>query len=172
MKTSIKLLFSITLLLIFCVSLFLLNDNNQLKKENNTLQIEKQIIADNSETFEYLNSITLENFNKKVDRKEDIFVYIGNSECSDCSNFSKILKKEVEEFPLKESLYLLNITKFHNQTSKWLEFKEQFHFNQTPAFLIIQDGKTKSIIEWDKNKGLTQKQFHAWLEKNKKDIQK
>ena len=61
------------------IILFLYSNNRELKKANTMLQLEKQVLIDNTDSFEYLNSITVDTFENRIKNKEDIFVYIGNS---------------------------------------------------------------------------------------------
>ena len=153
------------------IILFLYSNNRELKKANTMLQLEKQVLIDNTDSFEYLNSITVDTFENRIKNKEDIFVYIGNSECADCSTFSKNLKNEVNNFPLKNSLYLVEISRLHRNKKKWTEFKLKYGFDQTPAFILFKNGKVISMIQWDEKKGLSSDSFHRWLEENRNDIE-
>ncbi|WP_260314310.1 hypothetical protein [Lactococcus lactis] len=51
------------------VSIFLLffqiKVNRELKAKNTTLSIEKEVLKTNNDTYEYLNSLTVESFEKK-----------------------------------------------------------------------------------------------------------
>ncbi|HGE7610171.1 thioredoxin family protein [Bacillus thuringiensis] len=161
------------IIIIFLLSIFFLyRENTVLKRNNSTLEIEKQIVIDNTGSYDYLNSITVDSFEKRIKNGDDIFVYIGNSQCSDCSFFSKILEKEVKTFPLKDSLYLVNISNIHQDKNRWLAFKKKYGFDQTPAFLLFQQGKVKSMIQWDEKNGLSEEIFHNWLEENETFIRK
>jgi|GEM_PF-1999095 len=160
-------------ILMFClvIMFFLFEKNKELEKANSTLKIEKQILSDNTSAFEYLNSLTIDSFEKRVAEGDDLFVYVGkNSECNDCSIFSKTLKKEVETFPLKNSLYFVEISSIHSDKERWLDFKKRYGFNQTPAFLLFQNGEIKSMIEWTEQDGLSSEAFHNWLERNESFI--
>ncbi|NRE19567.1 bacteriocin, partial [Enterococcus faecalis] len=42
------------------IILFLYSNNRELKKANTMLQLEKQVLIDNTDSFEYLNSITVD----------------------------------------------------------------------------------------------------------------
>ncbi|RXA85800.1 thioredoxin, partial [Enterococcus faecalis] len=44
------------------IILFLYSNNRELKKANTMLQLEKQVLIDNTDSFEYLNSITVDTF--------------------------------------------------------------------------------------------------------------
>ncbi|WP_373193075.1 DUF6568 family protein [Enterococcus sp. RIT-PI-f] len=162
----------ILILAVVIIMFVLLRDNTELKRENSTLELEKQVLIDNTDTYEYLNSITIDNFENKVKNKENILVYIGNSLCSDCSKFSKTLKDEVENFPLKNSLYLVEITNLHKNKKQWLAFKERYGFDQTPAFILFEKGEIKTMIQWNEKSGLSPESFHKWLEENRSDIEK
>lgn len=150
--------------LIICFNL--LKENKQLKATNNDLNIEKEILTNNLESYDLLNSITVDNFEDRVTNKQDLFVYVSNSECSDCSTFSKTLKHEIESSNIKNNLYLVNIQKLHQDKENWLKFKRKYNIHQTPAFLLFEEGKLKSMIEWDEKKGLSSEAFHKWLDMN------
>lgn len=161
------------IIVVFCFTMifFLLSENKELRTNNSALAIEKQVVVDNTDTYGYLNSITVDSFEKKVRDGDNLFVYIGNSVCTDCSVFSETLKNEVENFPLKHSLSLVEISGIHPDKKRWLDFKSKYGFDQTPSFLLIQNGKVTSMIEWDENDGLSSETFHSWLEENKSFIQ-
>lgn len=158
------------LIFFLMIVLFLFEKNRELEEANSTIKMEKQILSDNISSFEYLNSLTIDSFEKKVAEGDDLFVYIGNSECSDCSIFSKTLKKEVETFPLKNSLYLVEISSIHSDNKRWLDFKKKYNFEQTPAFLLFKNGEIKSMIEWTEQEGLSSEAFHNWLKSNESVI--
>ena len=54
------------------IILFLYSNNRELKKANTMLQLEKQVLIDNTDSFEYLNSITVDTFENRIKNKEDI----------------------------------------------------------------------------------------------------
>lgn len=171
MKVIIKCFAVFVVIVSIFLLFFQIKVNRELKAKNTTLSLEKEVLKTNNDTYEYLNSLTVESFEKKISNKNDLLVYIGNSECSDCSFFSKTLKNEVETFPLKNSLYLVDITKLHQNTKDWVKFKKKYGFEQTPAFLLFKGGKVKSMIQWNEKKGLSPQSFHNWLTLNGSDIQ-
>lgn len=146
---------------------FFYKENTILIRKNDTLKLEKQVIMDNTKSYSYLNSITVNSFENKIKNKKNLFVYIENAKCSDCSFFSKILEKEVVNFSIKDSLYLVDISELHKEKYRWLAFKKKYKFNQTPSFLLFQKGEIKGMIQWDEKKGLSEVDFHHWLEENK-----
>lgn len=171
-KNKIAFLSVIAVFLVFAIVLMVLlvNNNSQEKKIEN-LENEKQILVSNTATFAYLNSLTVDSFEKRVNSGDSLFVYIGNSECPDCSFFSKTLEHEVKTFPLSDSLYFVDGRTLHQNENKWLAFKEKYHFDQTPAFLLFSKGKEVSVIQWDEKNGLSEEEFHSWLIENKQLIE-
>lgn len=157
-----------TVVIVFLlISLSLFQENKKLKVTNNDLKVEKEILTNNLESYELLNSMTVDNFEDRVNSKQNLFVYISNRECSDCSTFSKSLKDEIESSNIKNSLYLVDIQKLHQDKDNWLKFKKRYNIQQTPAFLLFEEGKVKSVIQWDENKGLSSESFHDWIDVNK-----
>lgn len=163
-------LISIMSIVFVVLSLFLIQTNHTQKDEIKALENEKQVLIDNNDTFNYLNSLTIESFEQKVKSGEELFVYIGNSECPDCSFFAKTLEKEVKTFPLSNALYFVNGRELRQDKTKWLNFKKRYQFEQTPAFLIFSKGQLLSIIQWSEKSGLSDTEFHDWLLKNKQKI--
>ncbi|HFM7095356.1 TPA: thioredoxin, partial [Enterococcus faecium] len=51
------------------IILFLYSNNRELKKANTMLQLEKQVLIDNTDSFEYLNSITVDTFENRIKNK-------------------------------------------------------------------------------------------------------
>lgn len=144
-----------------------IKSNNGLKKQNAILKLEKEQLSANLITYDNLNSLTLETLENRLAKKDNLLIYISNSKCADCSFFSSTLNKEIKENQyLRNSLYLVDVTKLHDNKKEWLQFKQKYQFDQTPAFLLFKNGKIKSVIQWDENNGLSPSSFHDWLEKN------
>lgn len=63
------------LIFFLMIVLFLFEKNRELEKVNSTIKMEKQILSDNISSFEYLNSLTIDSFEKKL-QKVMIFLFI------------------------------------------------------------------------------------------------
>ncbi|BDU86876.1 thioredoxin family protein [Clostridium perfringens] len=164
MKRLRVIILSISIILIISIfsNMYLLNKNIYLKKEINDV---KNSISD---TYNYLNSITVENFQKYVEENKDFYVYIGRPDCGDCMLFEPIFKNIVMENKLGDKIYYLNVKYFReNNESSWESFKNEYGFNQTPTIIHFKDGRNVSMIEWDDEIGLSRNRLLEWLEKEK-----
>ena len=135
-------------------------------------EIQKQLSTcseDISPTYQYLNSLTIRNFEESVESKMDLVVYIGRPDCPDCNYFEPILRKVVNEYNLFSKISYLNVKNYrkNNTIETWENFKNKYNFSQTPACILIKNGDIISTIEWDNSLGLTEDRFVEWLSYNK-----
>ena len=153
------------LIILLCTSLII---NNYLYISNKKYKLEiLKVKSEISETYEYLNSLTLVNFQEKVRNGQEFYVYIGRPDCGDCSLFEPMFKRIVESYNLYDDIYYLNIKKFREENQEeWETFKRKYGFTQTPAIIHFLGGNNISIIEWDEEKGLSEKRFIDWLKEN------
>lgn len=137
-----------------------------IKKEEQKVKLYQQEI---SPTYEYLNSITVRNFEELIRTKESFMVYIGRSDCSDCNFFEPMFREVVEQYQLYNKIVFLNVKKYRENCSEenWAEFKRKYGFTQTPAIIKFENGKISSAIEWNSGEGLSKDRFLDWLLDNK-----
>lgn len=148
---------AIGLLLILTYQLY--SDKKELTQKNEKLE------SSYSRTYDYLNSITIDNFNKLVTDDGTILVYIGRPDCGDCQLFEPMFEKLITEKELGDKITYLNIKKFReNNVEEWNTFKSKFDFSQTPAIINIKDGIVLDKIEWNEKRGLSKKTLSNWLE--------
>lgn len=143
------------------IVMFIVNKDIEQKFEASKKEI--------SPTYDYLNSITIRNFEKLVQDKEEFIVYIGRPDCSDCTYFEPIFREIIERYQLYDKILYLNVKKYreNNTEDVWNKFKEKYGFTQTPAIIKYADGKINSIVEWDSQEGLSKDRFIKWLVENK-----
>ena len=139
---------------------------NKLNQIEKSLQIEKT----NVQIYQDIISYPIEFFENKVANGDLMFVYMGNLECSDCSIFYPIFKEQFNKFELENKLAYVECSHLRTNKNEWLNFKEKYGFLQTPAFIIYENSKIVSSIEWDDNNGLNEASFSAWLSENKEII--
>lgn len=161
MRRSIFTLVSIFFILSLVSNIYIYNQNHKLQKD--IVELKESI----SNTYNYLDSITVENFEEKVKNKEKFIVYIGRPDCSDCLFFDPMFEKFVHQKHLNDKIIYLNIRNYRAEDKKrWDDFKSKYGFNQTPAIIYFEDGKNKSIIEWNNEKGLPILDLETWLKNN------
>lgn len=118
-------------------------------------------------TYKYLNSLTVNSFERKINRKNDVtFAYIGNNECSDCSFFFPTLKRTLVNKKLINNIFYVNVEFLHRNKSSWLGFKKRYNFNQTPCLILFKNKKIISKLEWNSERGISERELNSWLEKN------
>lgn len=130
------------------------------KYQSDIIDINKNI----SKTYNYLNSITIENFEKKVLSGEEFYIYIGRPDCNDCLLFEPIFEEIIQKYNLSEKIIYLNVkTLVETDLNKWNNFKNKYGFTQTPAIIHFKDKDNIDIIEWDNENGLEADRLLDWL---------
>ncbi len=120
-----------------------------------------------SSNVEYLENIKVNDMLEIEELKEEIIIYIGRPDCSDCITFEPMFEKVVKENNYENKIKYLNVKDFRQKnTDEWNAFKEKYDFSQTPALLKFQSGKVVSVIEWDTEKGLSRSLLENWLSEN------
>lgn len=161
MKKNFYVLFTICLISII-INLGLFVSNKHINQNFETCKNEISL------TYDYLNSITIRNFENYVKGKKDFIVYIGRPDCSDCNYFEPTFREIIERYQLYDKIYFLNVKKYREKNTEaiWNNFKKIYGFTQTPAIIKYSDGKVESIIEWNTHKGLSKDRFINWLSEN------
>lgn len=138
----------------------------QFNKHINLVQELESTKSSIDNTYEYLNSFTVQSFESKVRDGENLCVYIGRAGCGDCNIFGPILKSTIEKYNIISKFQYVNVQKYRSEDlDRWEQFKSKYGFTQTPALLIFNKGKLIDMIEWN-DSGLSQKRLVDWLEKN------
>ncbi len=120
-----------------------------------------------SETYEYLDSITVNNFERRVASGDDFYVYVGRPDCGDCLLFEPMFRDVVDNYGVEDKLLYLNVKGFkENNEDKWEPFKSKYGFTQVPALIHFKDGKNINIVEWDTEEGLSETRLIDWLQTN------
>lgn len=154
-------LISICLIISISINLVLYKNNVNLTQKN--IELEENIPTIN----EYLNSITVKNFESQVLSGKDFFVYIGRPDCGDCNLFEPMFKTVIDEYTLNDKIIYMNIKNLReNNMDQWQEFKNKYGFTQTPAIIHFNNGNNISIIEWNTEKGLSKNSLIDWLKNN------
>ena len=133
-------------------------------KDAELTKVERSI----STVTEYLDSLTIDNFEAKVKSGADFVVYIGRPDCPDCNIFEPIFKDYVVSNQLTSQILYLNVRTYRAaNTNRWNTFKATYGFTQTPAVIHFKDGKNISLIEWKDDYGLpVTPDLATWLKDN------
>lgn len=131
---------------------------------NNLKMCENEI----SPTYDYLNSITVRNFESAIKNSKGCIVYIGRPDCSDCNYFEPIFREIINQYNLYDKIIYLNVKQYreNNTEETWTQFKNKYGFTQTPAIIKYDNGTVSSMIEWDSKEGLSKERFTLWLMEN------
>lgn len=107
-------------------------------------------------------TISLNDFQKKVSQNTNFIVYIGRPTCSDCQSFEKnFLNNGVSKYHKK--VYYLNVDPLHKNYKMCQQFKSQNMIQGTPAFVSYQDGKLQSSSSWSISNGYSVSNAIEWL---------
>lgn len=143
------------------INFYLYNINKKAKTE--ILEASKSTPS----IYNYLNSITINNFEEKVLSEEEFYIYIGRPDCGDCMLFEPMFENVIEKYNLYDKIYYLNVKHFKETNSdQWKSFKNKYGFTQTPAIIHFKNAENISIIEWNEEKGLSENIFLDWLKNN------
>lgn len=119
-----------------------------------------------STVYRYLDSITEKSFQERVMKGERFVVYIGRPDCNDCIYFEPILEHLVEKNNISLEIKYLNAKIIREKGEEyWKEFKQRYHFTQTPAILLYDQGMCIDMIEWSAE-GLAYDELLKWFQKN------
>lgn len=142
--------------------------NQQLNVQNQELTKKVEMYEESySPMYEYFSSLSIADFATKVDAGEDFIAYIGRPDCGDCISFEPSFIELIKEKKLAGKLEYVNVKWLRDESEEKLQaFKDKYGFTQTPGFIHFKDGKNISMIEWNTQKGLSQKELIKWLEEN------
>lgn len=89
----------------------------------------------------YYENITISEFEKKLENKENFAIYIYKTDCVACQTFRPIINKVLRE--QKVTLYAINIAEEENNK---LDFFEKYNIQVTPRMMNYYKGTlTKSF---------------------------
>ncbi|WP_430603423.1 hypothetical protein IGJ02_000878 [Enterococcus sp. DIV0724b] len=121
------------------------------KKEEQLNELEQSV-----DIFAQLDSITPEHFKNKMASKEEMLVYIGRPDCSDCNLFDLLLLNYLDQNKdVKNKLVYLNVAALRKSDKEWAMFKEKYEVKYTPTIALYIDGKQKRKAQWMPDKPLT-----------------
>lgn len=167
MKYKFKLpiiLFSIFFL--FLVYMFF----EQYRMKNEILFYHEKLMkleSSYSEAYLKYNSILPNEVEEYIKKKDSVIVYFGRPNCTDCNFFEYSLEKIVDKYDLANKIVYVNVSSIHDNEEKWKAYKRYFGIYGTPSFVYYRNGICNSILDFEKENGITTKEFTRWLEKNK-----
>lgn len=96
------------------------------------------IVFFNKKDTEYYKEITYTELNKKRENKDDFILYIHQTGCRACNNFSPTLKSVINAN--KVTVYALNLTNLSEEESQ----KFDISIIGTPTIIFFKDGEEES----------------------------
>ena len=110
------------------------------------------------ENYEYIESINLGEFEKKILKNEDMVVMITSSTCLFCAEYEPIVDEVFKE--LGKKVYRVNITALEEDEIDTL--RTYYAFTKTPTMFIIKNG----IVKQDLIGKQAETELKDWLNKN------
>ena len=158
-KINIKIISGI-LLISFIVNIIQLGVIKKIQKQNEYYSLNI------SPEYEYLDSMTVKSFERSVKNGDRVAVFIGRPDCGDCIYFEPTLEYLSNNYDIEDKIKYVNVKEYREEDAKrWENFKERYSFTQTPSFLLFENGKYVSGIEWSDN-GLKLEDVLKWLNEN------
>ena len=111
------------------------------------------------EDYEYIESITLGEFEKKVLTNEDMIVMVTSSTCLFCVEYEPIVDEVFKD--LDGIIYRINITSLSNEEIE--RFRSYYAFKITPSIFTLKDGIVKKELVGKQTKDT----LTNWIKKNK-----
>ena len=87
----------------------------------------------------YTTEVSVNKFNQlKQDKNaKNKFVYIGNSNCSDCSLFDPELINSIRDHHINEKMLYVDVNKLHENKKEWKKFRQENNIYGTPSFIYL-----------------------------------
>jgi thioredoxin-like negative regulator of GroEL len=139
--------------------------NNQKAMDKKITKLKKEQETAYPEIYDYLDSITVNNFQNYLNENERI-VYIGRPSCSDCNLFEPSLIDLIDKKNLETKMKYLNVAKLRKNEKEWNKFKQQYNIQYTPTIAKFVEGNLTSKIEWTPENGISIDQVEIWINKN------
>lgn len=89
-----------------------------------------------------LEEINYKNFKSLIDNKETFILYIGSSECHNCSEFTPKFEKVLDKYKIR-NVKKVEIDKFSDEDRS--EFNKLINVSGTPTVAFITNGEEESM---------------------------
>ena len=86
--------------------------------------------------------ISLNEFNKKIENKENFVLYVGNEGCHNCVSYEPKLKEVLKEYNL--TIYKLDNSKLSED--EFNKLNEKFSVSGTPTIMFITKGDEETTL--------------------------
>lgn len=119
-----------------------------------------------SDMYFELNSLTVAQFEAKVEAGEQVYAYIGRPDCSDCTVADPILKDLIEQHHLANEIYYVNVAQLYKDKQKWLNFKNKYQIMGTPVLVMFQNRQLINKVDKEQLNHFTKEDIVSWLQQN------
>ena len=89
-----------------------------------------------------IKEISLNEFNKKIENKENFVLYVGNEGCHNCVSYEPKLKEVLKEYNL--TIYKLDNSKLSED--EFNKLNEKFSVSGTPTIMFITKGNEETTL--------------------------
>lgn len=113
---------------------------------------------DEEETKSVLKEITLEQFENKIIKKENINVLVSSNTCYFCIQFEPIVEETLKDSG--KTIYKIDIAKMSEKEVK--RFREYYAFTITPTIFTVKDG----IVTSEKLGSMDAETLSVWANEN------
>lgn len=59
----------------------------------------------------------------------------------------------------------VNVSLVHKNDKDWQEYKRRFEIEVTPSFVFYKNGIQSSVLDYERDNGITTSTFENWLKK-------
>lgn len=159
------------------VALAACTSNNEVENLRNKLteaEVAVKLSAENTKRLEntysdiyfVLNSLTVDNFKKKVAKGDTFYVYIGRPSCGDCDAFEPMFKRYIHKHQLQGKIYYVNVHRLNQDKPAWTAFKKQYGLSGTPVLAKYGRGKLLNKLDFEDNQGISPQALENWIKQN------
>lgn len=130
-------------------------------KYNSVDEIDTEKKTDNelvNENYEYIEDLSLGQFEKKILKREDMIVLVSSTTCLHSIEFEPIVDEVFKG--INKKIYRINITSLTED--EVTRFRTYYAFTATPTIFTIKNGIVRKNIEGK----TTKEELQDWLKKN------
>lgn len=80
--------------------------------------------------------ISIDSLKTKIEKKEDLVLFIGSETCTHCKKFKKTINRVIEEYKIK--VYYIDISKLKEEDNAYIN--SHFPYQGTPTTVVIKNG--------------------------------
>lgn len=159
---------SISLVLLLGIT-FSIKKVYSLEKENSAIETKlTEAKASYPNIYNYLNSITYNQFKTDVASGKEFYVYVGRPTCGDCNSFEPKFIELIQQYQLNNKVVYVNVAELKEDETNWELFKSTYDVQYTPTIAKFVNGKLQEKVEWTPEMGIDIEDVESWVRTNLK----